>query len=660
MNSFSKRVLQSIATTLVVFSSACKPAAAATSDDVLFQNLTDFGYGIYLQETGFFKQANARMSELLKRLDKEPVQSCSKFIPLLRTDTKCGDLQKQLYAEALEIRALSRFHLKQQSAALADLKRALALCPEHAHLHNTIGRLYLRMKRSKEGLDEIDRALSLNANIPDAYLAKAAYYQDHGQRIESQKFLTKGKTLLAARQKLLDSLWEKIEKLQESKRTDEALAADVELLTEFPRDVFALKNYSENLSAVGKHQEALNYANVAVLLDPTFAGGYRVRSKIYALLKKTDLELADATRAFLMEPRSAEALNARAIANLDTDRPFEAIRDFDLLIQLNPDYVDAYINRSAALSRVGRFDDSIKDARKAYALAPSSPYGYQALGAALRRARRFPEAKKALDESFRYKSSASPDSLAMAEFNLGATLKELGDQTANNHLDEAIRLAPDLALILLKNGTYDARKTAPDRGVRVLTRQLRNKASTSKLTTVSTKRPLSTPRNASSSETLPVSKPSSPVVPASTSLPRSRKTNNLVAKTTATGDAKYQRLNVYDLLDCIVAATRQIEREPDKSKPYFIRGVAYFCLGKFEDAAKDLERYDEIAPDGGGTGATLAQLAKYRSENASHPHLPPLKPSDLRDLIRRTEAQLVSSSNQVSKPGKSLKTQQYP
>ncbi len=616
---------------------------------MLFQDLTDFGYGIYLQETGFFKQADARMSELLKRLDKEPVQSCSKVIPLLRADTKCSDLQKRLYAEALEIRALSRFHLKQQTAALADLKRALALCPEHAHLHNTLGRLYLLMKRPKEGLDEIDRALSLNANVPDAYLAKAAYYQDHGKGIESQQFLTKGKTLLAARQKLLDSLSEKIEKLQENKRTDEALAADVELLTAFPRDVLALKSYAENLSAIGKHQDALNYANVAVLLDPTFAGGYRVRSKIYALLKKTDLELADATRAFLMEPRSAEALNARAIANLDIDRPFEAIRDFDLLIQLNPDYVDAYINRSAALSRVGRFDDSIKDARKAYALAPSSPYGYQALGAALRRARRFPEAKKALEESFRYKASASPDSLAIAEFNLGATLNELGDQTANSHLDEAIRLAPELAFIFLKNGTYDARKTAPDRGVRVLTRQLRTRSPSPKLTIVSATRSLSTRDDADSRKTLRVTKLSSPAARASKPLSPRRKTN--IAKAVATPDGKYQRLSAQELLDCIMVATRQIEKEPDKSKPYFIRGIAYFCLGKFEDAAKDLERYKQIAPDGGATGSALAQISKYRSENASRPHQPPLKPSDLRDLIRRTEAQLVSSSNQVSKPG---------
>jgi len=649
LNSFSKRVFQFIATTLVVSSFACKPAAAANSDDVLFQALTDFGYGIYLQETGFFKQANARMSELLTRLEKEPVQRSSILIPLLRTDTKCGELQKQLSAEVLEVRALSRFHLKQQAAALADMKRALALCPEHAHLHNTLGRLYLRMKRSKEGLNEIDRALSSDTNIPDAYLAKAAYCQDHGQRIDSQQFLTRGKTLLAARQKLLDSLWEKIEKLQESKKIDEALAADVELLTAFPRDVFALKSYAENLSAVGKHQEALNYANVAVLLDPTFAGGYRVRSKIYALLKKPDLELADATRAFLIEPRSAEALNARAIANLDIDRPFEAIRDFDLLIQLNPDYVDAYINRSAALSRVGRFDDSIKDARKAYALAPSSPYGYQALGAALRRARRFPESKKALDESFRYKSSASPDSLAMAELNLGATLKELGDQTANNHLDEAIRLAPDLALILLKNGTYDARKTAPDRGVRVLTRQLRTRSPSPKLTIVSATRSLSPLSDVDSRKTLRVTKLSSQAAPAFKSLPPPRKTN--IAKTVATADGKYQRLCAQDLLDSIMVATRQIEKDPDKSEPYFIRGIAYFCLGKFEDAAKDLERYEEIAPDRGGTGSALAQLSKYRSENASKHQLPPLKPSELRDLIRRTEARLVSSSNQVAKPG---------
>ena len=643
MYSFFKRPLQTIAATIVVLLTATEAVASTTPDDLLFGNLTDFGYGIYLLETGFFKQANRRMSELIEKLEKQPVQKSSNLLPLLRTDTGCGDTHKLLSAEALEVRALSRFQLKQQTAALADLTKAISLCPEHAHLRITLGRIYLKMKRTKEGLSEIDRALSLNPALPDPYFAKASYFQNSGKRKEAQLFLTKGKTLAIARQKLLDSLSEKIVKLEEGKRTEEVLSADTELISAFPRDVYAITGYAQHLNASGKNQEALKYASVAVLLDPTYAGAYRARSKVYASLNKPDLELADATRAFIMEPRSLDTLNARALANLDADRPFEAIRDLDLLIQLNPDYADAYIYRCSALCRVGRFDDAIKDARKAYAIAPSSPYGYQSLGTALRGARRFSEARKALEESLRYKSSASPDSLAMAEFNLGATLKESGDESANQHLDEAVRLAPNLPLILLQRGTYDARKTAPDRGIRVLTRQVRIKTRASMLNQIGTEPSLTNGANKAvrltrlSSLTNPASIHSEP--------PRPNRTNP-VAKGTGKFDAKYQRLSVRDLLDCVVLCTRQIEQQPDRPNPYLIRGIASFCSGKFETARYDLNRYDQLLPASKCSSRTLAHLAKYLSQSSAGPHLTAPEPSELRDLIKRT-ADLVSAPEQL-------------
>lgn len=498
----------------------------------------------------------------------------------------------------------------------------------------------MRLKRSKDARPEIDSALKLNPNLSDAYLSKAAYYQAVGKRREAQQNLAKAKSLISSQQKLLDSLTDKIDKLYAEHKSDELLSADIEFLSTFPRDVYAVKGYADHLADSGKNQDALKYANLAVLLDPTYVGGYRVRSKVYRLLSKPDLALADATRAFIMEPRSAEALNARAQANLDIDRPFEAIRDFDLLLQLKPDYVDAYINRSAALSRVGRFEDAIKDGRKAYALAPSSPYGYQALGAALRKARQFPEAKRALEESLKYRSSATQDSLAMAEFNLGATLKELGDAAANEHLDEALKLAPNLPIVLLQRGTYDARQSAPDRGISVLTKPPKRRMPDAGIAQ-------STRRNSAakpgSTNRIQLTRLSSPASHLSTPLVKNaRASSNLFSKTVEPDDGKFQHVSAHDLLDCVLAASRQIESEPNKPDSYYIRGIAYFCLGRFEDASKDLTHFDQLVPDGKRTGSVLAQLARFRSENSSHPGLPTLTPATIRRLIGQAKAQLVS------------------
>ena len=119
----------------------------------------------------------------------------------------------------------------------------------------------------------------------------------------------------------------------------------------------------------------------------------------------------------------------------------------------NPDFADAYINRSTAYLRVGEIDKAVTDAKHSVALIPNSPYGYQCLGAALKRAGQFKEAREALDTSLRYKRSASPDSLAMAHFNLGAVLHALKDPKSTEQFDEAIKLAPTLPYILLQRSS---------------------------------------------------------------------------------------------------------------------------------------------------------------------------------------------------------------
>lgn len=592
-----------IATSLVL-SSLFQPAAAASSDDQLFEKLTELGYGIYLLESGFFKQADRKMSALIGKLDKQPVQKTSLLLPLIRSDIKCGDLQKRLFVEALEIRALSRQQLKQREPAIADLTRAIKICPDHPFLHLSLGKLYASSRRTKDASIEIDRALALNPNVPEALFAKASLLERLGKRKESRVYLSRAKKLSLERQRLLDQLSDKVAKVESQENVEEVLSADTELLSAFPRDVYAIKNYAEHLLSAGRSNQALRYSNLAIMLDPTFAGGYRARSKVYAQLDKPELELADATRAFVMEPRSGDALYARAIANLDMDRPVAAIRDFDLLLKNHPDFTDAYIGRSAAFGRTGQNEESIKDARKAYSLAPNSPYGYQMLGAALRKAQQLPEAKRALEESLRYSSKATPESLAMTRFNLGATLTALNDPGANEHIDAALKLAPNLPVVLLRRGTYDAREAPVDQGITVLTKTPRRKS-------------IKTAASAASKSITTLNL-------------RKEKRSEIV-------------LSESDLRDCVLVCSRLIQLEPKNANAYYIRGTANFCLGRYKPAEDDFNLHAQLS--GKPDREVMEETKSFLLQNESCPRLKP-SPSALRVHIRKAEARMVSSKSQ--------------
>jgi tetratricopeptide (TPR) repeat protein len=659
-------------------------ALAADVNDELFRDLTDLGYGIYLNESGFHKQTVAKMSALITRLDKTHPQIATGVkpgeiatgsgsttsapgetqanengsfpIPLLRTDIKCGDTYRQLYAEALELRALSRFHLKQRDPAIADLGRAIKLCPEHAYLHSSLGSLQFKMKRSKEALKELTKAVSLNANVRDAYFARASCNQQLGKRKDAQADLSKAKRLKIDQQKKLDSLTDKLDNLVKENKIDEALSVDLQLLDGFPRDVYVIKGYADRLSALGKNKEALRYASLAIMLDPTYAGGYRCRSRIHALMEKPELELADANRAFAMEPRSIDALNGRALANLDMDRPNQAIRDFDLLLKRTPDFADAYINRSTAYLRVGRYEDAVKDARKAYNLIPDSPYGYQALGAALRRSGAFNDSKKALEESFRYNHKATPDSIAMTQLNLAAVLTELKDPTANEHLDAAIKLAPRLAYVLLQRGTYDADPGTLDQGLRVLTKANSRRGSSLISPLHSKVKGTNKPDQRTGSN----STPSTPITPSTPPkrLPQPSKItthrNWLPSHPGLVAVNNYIRVSKTDLQDCVIVTSRLIEKAPEQPDAFYIRGTANFCLGKYEAAAQDFKAFARLvsSKDGGATGTrkldaeragVIAQLAHFRAANASLPSLPKLEPDELRDLIKEVGTKYLKS-----------------
>jgi serine/threonine protein kinase/tetratricopeptide (TPR) repeat protein len=108
--------------------------------------------------------------------------------------------------------------------------------------------------------------------------------------------------------------------------------------------------------------------------------------------------LADLDEALKLDPQSMSALQNKAhILSEELNRPQEALKALDSLIEHHRSFVDAWAGRGVILARLNRRDEAIRDAREALRLDPRPIIVYQVAGIfALTSAKQPDDAKEAL------------------------------------------------------------------------------------------------------------------------------------------------------------------------------------------------------------------------------------------------------------------------
>ncbi len=158
------------------------------------------------------------------------------------------------------------------------------------------------------------------------------------------------------------------------------------------------------------------------------------RPSLHAALEITQ---TDATRQY------QKGLTDIAAGNIP-----QAIGSFDRAIELDPDYVQAYIERGNAKDNISDFSGAISDYTKAIALDPNQSSAYYNRGTVLSKSGNKQEAiadyTKALSINTEY---------SQAYLNRGNELDDLGNTaSALADYDRAIQIRPDYALAYLNRG----------------------------------------------------------------------------------------------------------------------------------------------------------------------------------------------------------------
>ncbi len=121
-------------------------------------------------------------------------------------------------------------------------------------------------------------------------------------------------------------------------------------------------------------------------------------------------------------PNNAEALNNIAVSHINLYEVNDAIVALNKAIEINPNYLLAYVNRAKAFNLQDKFEEALNDLESAYKINPKFEYLYSTKGNILTKQGKFDEAEIELNKSVELNPN-SPE----AYFNRGFFYEERGE-----------------------------------------------------------------------------------------------------------------------------------------------------------------------------------------------------------------------------------------
>ena len=186
------------------------------------------------------------------------------------------------------------------------------------------------------------------------------------------------------------------------------------------------------------------------------AGTYDSVVKIFTYIQANEMakqgEYEGAIRGYdrviEIDPNFADAYYNRGVAKVRLKEFQEAIEDFDKAIELKPDDIFCYLNRGVAKDQIKEFPEAIKDFDEAVKLDPEYPYSYVNRGIAKAKLGNHEGAVADFDKAVDLK----PDD-AEFYFNRGIAKAKLGNhEGAVADFDKAVDLKPDDAEFYFNRG----------------------------------------------------------------------------------------------------------------------------------------------------------------------------------------------------------------
>jgi tetratricopeptide (TPR) repeat protein/tRNA A-37 threonylcarbamoyl transferase component Bud32 len=321
--------------------------------------------GFTLGELGALAAAEADFGRALALLDREPNR----------------DASYALYNN----RAVVRIAGKRSKEAIADLKKAIELCPEQYQAHATLAQAYMQQGAGEEAAAAYGQAIA------------AAMRMVQGGRLEAATLavLYRNRARLSLRRGDLPSAEADLRRsvdqetkdgpsrglawaeyaavLAQQKRHAEAMAAYDASLRSRPGHAATIRRRAELLFQLGRYPEAEAGFTEYFKSGHPVVRIYRLRAIARSKQDNHRGALDDLTEALSREPRDAQLWAQRGQTYIACQAWALAAEDFERALQLDDGLASAYLGRGHVRVQLGQVAAGTADAERAVRTGPATP-----------------------------------------------------------------------------------------------------------------------------------------------------------------------------------------------------------------------------------------------------------------------------------------------
>lgn len=252
-------------------------------------------------------------------------------------------------------------------------QQILLMEPNSFGPRHMLGVIRFQQGKSAEAIDLINGALSLNPQIPAAWINLGHAQSASGRTEEAVASYRMALQLAPGNAMVLNALAAQLLRLG---RQAEVVDALDHLLAASPEDIEARNNRGNLLRELKRFEAALADYDAVLAVRPNLAETWTNRGAVLSDLGRPAEALASLDRALALQPGLAAALSNRGFTLRELARFDEALENLDRALQIEPRFAAAHGHRGKTLSEMGRLEESFQSFRRAGELA----YGGRALG----------------------------------------------------------------------------------------------------------------------------------------------------------------------------------------------------------------------------------------------------------------------------------------
>lgn len=250
---------------------------------------------------------------------------------------------------------IAKLNLKEYIEAIKYFSKVLELNPNYEIAYINRSSCYEKLEQYQDAIKDLDKAIELNQYNENAYFYRGVYKQFIGLYDNSIDDFSKTISI--------------IDSYKNSYYNRDLFSSMVQIqpnLNNFNLDNNFLKAVNESAIKIIHNHTNLYNKILSTVEIYVLSFYYRALSKIYLKLNKEAFK--DFDIAIQLNPDFFEAYFARGVLKSNLAMDIEAIEDFYKVIELNPNYIDAYINIAISNSILNKYDKAMEYFDKAISI----------------------------------------------------------------------------------------------------------------------------------------------------------------------------------------------------------------------------------------------------------------------------------------------------